>query len=523
MEIQKITAEKEMLRFELTEEETAARIEVKISLPLGAGEKGTCEIPDFHGKEFSIPRYEGGYDRLYCRFLADADGTAVMGANFVTDFGSVPEWNYDYPQPETKKALECTVEDAHILGVRQSMYNINLPEMMASEPSDQTVAYRHNAKEFYFYRDSIARIDAHMKCCHENGVLVTAILLNSPGLFGSRGDQKLLNAVIHPGFDAEAEGTFISAFNLRTEEGQDYYRAFVEFLAERYAREDAAYGRICGMVISNEVDSQYVWSNSGELSVEEFTYEYTTAMRSAWQAAGKHYRNFRIYMSLDHFWTLSFNKLFPKRYYSSKDIVDLANRYSKEEGDFDWNIAHHPYPEDLRYPDFYNDRTPEFHFETPRITFKNIEVLPAYLAQESMLYRGRTRRIILSEQGFNSRNTAFSEQQGAAAYCLAYQKVKKLDAIDLITHHAYVDNPHEFGLNLGVRRYGADGNPGEEKPIYFVMRDMDTEREEERIREAREFIGEELFDSLLNPDVICGAPDRSKDGDFGTESAAVHK
>ena len=167
------------------------------------------------------------------------------------------------------------------------------------------------------------------------------------------------------------------------------------------------------------------------------------------------------------------------------------------------------------YPDFYNDRSAVFDYGTERITFKNIEMLPAYLSQEQFLCKGRERRIILSEQGFNSRNEdPYTLKQGAASYCLAYQRVKMLPTIDMITHHAYVDNRYEFGLNLGIRRLNDDDTPGEPKPIYYVMRDMDTPQEAQRVEEAREFIGKELFDSLLNPVITYGDADRSKESEF---------
>lgn len=220
-------------------------------------------------------------------------------------------------------------------------------------------------------------------------------------------------------------------------------------------------------------------------------------------------------MSLDHFWhKVNFDPTRSNNFYAGRAVVDYALKYSLRDGNFDWNIAYHPYPEDLRNPDFYNDRAPEFTFATPKITFKNIEVLPAYLAQEKFLYHGKPRRIILSEQGFNSKGDAFSEQQGAMAYCLAYQKVKKLDTIDMMTHHAYVDNRDEFGLNLGVRHINDDDTPGEPKPIYYVIKDMDTPAEAKRIEEARAFIGPELFDALLNPEIQHGEGEANKEGDY---------
>ena len=138
-------------------------------------------------------------------------------------------------------------------------------------------------------------------------------------------------------------------------------------------------------------------------------------------------------------WTRTYRVTEPLRYYRGRDVIDYLNKYSKENGDFDWGVAYHPYPENLMYPDFYNDRSAVFDYGTERITFKNIEMLPAYLSQEQFLCKGRERRIILSEQGFNSRNEdPYTLKQGAASYCLAYQKVKMLPTIDMITHHAYV-------------------------------------------------------------------------------------
>jgi hypothetical protein len=44
---------------------------------------------------------------------------------------------------------------------------------------------------------------------------------------------------------------------------------------------------------------------------------------------------------------------------------------------------------------------------------------------------------------------------------------------------------------------------------------MDTDREPERVAQARAFIGDELFDYLLHPPIQYADRDRSKDGEFG--------
>ena len=138
-----------------------------------------------------------------------------------------------------------------------------------------------------------------------------------------------------------------------------------------------------------------------------------------------------------------------------------------------------------------------------------MEVLEAYLAQPQFLYKGEPRRIIFSEQGFNSRSDALqalTEKQAAAGYVLAYMKARKLKTLDLFTHHSYIDNPHEFGLNLGIFRYDPTKpeHVGEPKPIFESFMAMDTPDEPAVVEKARAFIGEEMFDLVLNPTVLCG-------------------
>lgn len=516
MNIKAIKVCKTLLQFNLDETLETQNIQVKEYLPFGDEERKGLDQKDIiiQGDSISIPRFNFGYDRIASRFKVLIDGKPVNGVQYVTQFDSIAQWDYAYPQPDTIKALAASGEDLRILGIKQSLININLPAFMTLQKNEDSFPYFCNGRTFYFVKKEVEKLDQYMKETYEYGIIVTGILLNSPKLFDSQKEEELLSKVVHPSYDRQDSSAYISAFNMETEEGQEYYKAFLEFLAERYAREDGRYGRMCGFIISNEVNSQYVWGNAGEMEVADYVKEYSVALRLAWLSARKYYSNFRIYVSLDHFWTSTLKPEFPKRFYKGRDVIDYLNQYSKEEGNFDWNIAYHPYPENLMYPDFYNDRSATFDFSTTRITFKNIEMLPAYLSQPEYLYEGKPRRIILSEQGFNSRGDRFSEKQGAAAYCLAYEKARKIDTIDLMTHHAYVDNRYEFGLNLGIRRLNDDDTVGEPKPIYYVMKDMDTEKEKEHMDRARAFIGEELYESILNPVILYADADKSKENEF---------
>ncbi|MBP5781552.1 MAG: hypothetical protein J6X34_10025, partial [Clostridia bacterium] len=336
----------------------------------------------------------------------------------------------------------------------------------------------------------------------------TFILLNSARSFGSRGERALLDACIHPDYDAGDPNALISAFNMKTEDGIAYYAAFVEFLVTRYTRPDGKYGRAAGAIIGNEVDMAGIWGNAGDITLSKYMAEYSEAMRLAWQIGRKYCSHFRVYISLTNNWnTFNQNRL---RFYTAKSSLEELAARTAAEGDFDWCVAYHPYPENLFWPDFWHDRQAEFTFSTPHVSFRNMEVVEAFLAQPQFLYKGNPRRIVFSEQGFNSMTGPLarnSELDGEAGVVLAYMKARNMKTVDMFTHHSSVDNPDEFGLNLGLIHHG-----GKPKPDYYAFMAMDTDKEPEYVEKARKRIGEDLFDYLLHP-VIAGDP-RPADNDL---------
>ena len=305
------------------------------------------------------------------------------------------------------------------------------------------------------------------------------ILLNSPH-WRCDIDPAFWDIIKHPAYTGKGEdGTgLISAFNLVTEEGLRYYRAFIAFLADRYARPSMQYGRAVGMIVGNEVDAGYIWANSGEMNMETYVREYATALRVTWQTAATYYANMRVYVSLDHFWTMAMDEKQPLRYYKTRDMLVYLNEIATEEGQIPWHIAYHPHPEDLNYPDFWNDKLATPDDEAPIITFKNLEVLARFIYRPEMLLNGERRRIILSEQGFNSHWTPESEILQACAYGRAYRKVMEIPEIDSFILHAHMDNRFEFGLNLGLWRRKKD-EPGMDapKPMYYVFKAIDQKDE----------------------------------------------
>lgn len=442
-----------------------------------------------------INRYENSRDRLYSSFrvgIKEKDNDAIVfvkGPCYVTDFNDISMFCYDYPSSHTIKGLQVQmVDDAIKLGIGHAALNLNLPTIMLPYNPSDAIVYEMEGEEFYFDRKYMEQFDAKIKKLSDHGIVVYLILLNSIKWDGVCVHPELKDELIHPSYDKEG---FISAFNVVTERGLKRYKAFIEFIAERYTRPDQKYGRACGFIIGNEVNSQWVWCNAGEKTVQEYVQEYSLALRTAFYAARKKYNNAKVYISLDHYWTLTHQNN-PLRFYKGKDVVDILTRICQRDGNFDWGIAYHPYPENLFYPDFWNDTTAINSFNTGRITFKNIEVLPQYLSQDDFLYCGKIRSIILSEQGFHSDESEEGEKLQAAAFCLAYKKIASIPSIEAFILHSHVDNKDEFGLNLGLWRRNKNSKlpnaPGSPKLIYYVFRDIDKPNGEKVCEFVKEFV-----------------------------------
>jgi hypothetical protein len=133
-----------------------------------------------------------------------------------------------------------------------------------------------------------------------------------------------------------------------------------------------------------------------------------------------------------------------------------------------------------------------------RITYKNIEVLSAFLQQPEYLYKGKQRRIILSEQGVNQPDGPDGQILQAAGYAYAYYRISNTDCIDAFMLHRHVDARDEGGLKLGLRTWD---NPSKKKYIYEVFRLADTDRWKEAFEFARPIIGIRHWNELLPKNV----------------------
>lgn len=144
-----------------------------------------------------------------------------------------------------------------------------------------------------------------------------------------------------------------------------------------------------------------------------------------------------VFITLTHYWQSRHNEYC----YPSAQLLELLVDYTQAEGDFKWGVAHHPYPQSLFEPKSWLDDQATFDYDTPQITFKNLEVLDAWIKQPRALYQGKIKRtVFLSEQNPNSKDyseEALREQAAGMAY--AMKKLEACDGIDAYQMHGWFD------------------------------------------------------------------------------------
>jgi hypothetical protein len=302
----------------------------------------------------------------------------------------------------------------------------------------------------------------------DKGVVVTLIVTTTRSP-----DERIRKLTVHPKADPIKGITMAS--DTVTPEGRACYKALTEFIARRWSAAEAKHGRVWGWIVSNEVNSHSEWHQMGPATAEEVAQQYEDQVRLAWESLRQYSANARVYLSMEHHWTAKNNRD-PLQACPGRTLLELFAKRARERGDFDWNLAFHPYPSNLRDPRTWLDKV-SFNDNTPKVTFKNLEVLTKKLATPEMLYAGKPRRLSFTEQGFDLPDRPEGLAEQAAAYAYAWEKVVRLgDSIDAFHYHRHVDHSLENGLRFGLwsNKPGSIADPDQKRPIWHLFKAADT-------------------------------------------------
>ena len=497
-----VSVSEKTLHFRWTQP-AAGRVEIR-ELPLHTAatlpaEARTLWLGDASASSAEVPRFDGARDRLFAKFqltAAAATHGPIGEPQHVTDFTRLVAREHSLKRPAGKKGLACIVDDADMAatGAQHANENIDIAGLLDWSNPAPALTFDCDGRKIGLHPRAVAALDRNLKSRSAAGVCVTGILLNYVKKDADRGSP-----LIHPLTPPKTVPMGPAAFNTATPDGLLLYRAIVQWLVERYTRPDEKYGRLSGLVIGNELQSHWAWYHLGEATDDVVMREYSVALRIADLAARSTHRDFRIYLSMEHHWTLRGSSDDALREMPGVTLLRGLNERARRGGDFPWSVAFHPYPENLFEPRFWNDRTAPLRLDAPRITFHNLEVLTAFLRQPEFLHVGQPRRIALTEQGFHCPKGPDGEQAQAAAFALAWKRVAAMPEIESFIYHRHVDHPNEGGLLLGLREYDAKAahTMGRKRLLWEVFQKAGTPDEDAAFAFALPIVGRKDWSQLV--------------------------
>ena len=441
---------------------------------------------EIHGDTLAaIDRFAGHVDRLFCQFqlFDNSSGKPLGSRRFINDLRQLVSSPPALAWPTSIKGVSCPVDvkDLAELGVKHTHINLSASSLVRVEESKRDDGFSRvvDGRRIWFNPGEVRGLDRQIRELTDAGINAVGVVVNHTQIPG---------VLTHPKTDLNRAPNKMGAFNLTNEDGVLHFRALIEFLSDRYCRSNKQYGSVGGWIIGNEVQSHWEWHNIGPASLEEVARQYADELRLAWCAVRNAGADVPVFASFDHFWSIAASKD-TTHHRPGRMLVDALAALSASEGNFPWNIAQHPYPENLFQPKFWNDKSATFAFDSPRITFKNVEVLAAYLQRKEMLFDGKSRRLIFSEQGLHAGDTPDSEQVQAAAYALAYRRLSLIPGVEAFILHRQQDARGEGGLKLGIWPLTGTGPGKPKRPIWNVVKFADTAQWQEASNFALPIVG----------------------------------
>ncbi|MBQ7879890.1 MAG: hypothetical protein IJ317_04495 [Clostridia bacterium] len=464
--------------------------------------------------QFEISRYstlagEENWDKIFDKFYILADGTkedgkayggnVVYGPIQVTDFDS--QRSYAVETPDSIKGLEVVnYDDAEKLGVNYGIVGLDINGIQSSQGAADAIEYTFCGEKYYFSAKKLRSNDQQIKNMTDAGIQVTQSLLIYASNLGSE------SILAHPDFEKLPNFEMnMSGINTTEYKAIKTLAATCSFLAERYSREDAEYGRVVNYIVGNEVESACQWYNMGYLPIDEFVRQYERAVRIAYTAIKSVWSETNVLMCCSHFWTVDVATQYmnydPESYrpftngkgsYTSREIIALFARESKRGGDYDWKLAYHPYRANaIGESVFWNAENyiASAHNENAaKVTPLNIDVLANFLKKEEIAYGNVARDYYVTEYGagtpHGSQNAGdykpdlITDQvlnEQVASYIYSYYMFY-FNGAKAYMLHRHIDVSYESGENLGLwfRQEGSESDLYAKKPIWNVFKYIDT-------------------------------------------------
>lgn len=188
----------------------------------------------------------------------------------------------------------------------------------------------------------------------------------------------------------------------------------------------AGFSHAQDFVIGNEVNER-CWNYMAWVDWDTYVRKYAQAFRVCYTALKANNPAASVYISLDQVWNKNVSNT---EYLDGDEFLAKFNRMINENGNIDWNMSIHPYPNPLYYPKFWdlsgvrNGATFKAQVDKNQvITFQNLSVLTDVLQKPEYLNRyGQVRDVIIGEIGMGTNAGNDAQAAGLAAAWAAFER-----------------------------------------------------------------------------------------------------
>lgn len=337
--------------------------------------------------------------------------------------------------PDSKKGIQgidfWDLDQVESLGVNHVLINIDLNHCISRRGGD----YATNINgTMYAYTDSVTTYRDHIMALNSQGIKVTAVLVMSWP------EDPVLQQLIYP--SAREPGHTFYALNSADPAAAAVLDNFYGYLISTYSNPSC---HIDNWIIGNEINMPNAYNYTGTIDLNANASIAADSYLLFYNKLMSINPGAKAYISLDHSWTHNDEG----RGIAGKDFLNTFNAsISAKQPGAQWNIAYHAYPaivNSLAGSDtvLWFNRYTTLNENTEFISGANIQVLTTYVKE----HFGADHRIILSEQGFDSRA---SEEQQAAAIAYTYYAAQNNDMIDAVIFRAISDDDNDAPFKLGL-------------------------------------------------------------------------
>lgn len=391
------TAEKVML-YALMPNEDNANI-VNLREPLAEAKVKNGEF------SFTVPLDRNG-DGIFKKYIVAKETeeglTVICEPNYVNN----PELlaTERTSLPESKKGIRPLPDNYVLYGIAQTALDINLDELFSSN-GKETVSHTAGNTTHLFSKEYLDFLDEKMREYSREGISVRFV-------FKLRAESTILT---HP----NAIGGN-PAVNTKTAEGINELRTVTDLLVRRYGSSSGKTDNLVGIVLGTSVNDAYNNYNLGAVTLTEFAREYSTALRTVYNASLSVTSGFEVSVGLGGSWSFDL-AVGQKGSFDARSTLEAISDCVTAGGDINWKLAYDITPEKGKYA--FEELSPDLGVGAKKITAANLEALTEFFSQAPLLYNGASRSILLLGNEERRAETEDEEKSLTADYIYTFLRI----------------------------------------------------------------------------------------------------